>query len=113
MIMIEKLNKIAKKTKLSIKDMALIDELCVDHNIDFPITDCPDRYKEQVIVLLNYFSSSELLEEKQKGLTHELRDTVDIIWRGVRVNRHTITPEIEQALIEAGLTGLFKQTTQP
>jgi len=99
------LKNLSEKTTLSKYDKRRIEELSIEFNVDFPITNCQEKYKEQILILLN------ILDPKPKQeTTFELRDTIDIIWKGKRVNTHTITTEIAEDLIESGLIGLFKKT---
>jgi len=101
----EELIRLAEKPMLLKKDMRRIEELSLELNTDFPVTDCPDAYKKQITILLDKIEPNVKHE-----IIYKLRDTVDIIWKNKRVNPHTITPEIAEDLIESGLIGLFKKT---
>ena len=100
----EDLKKIAKKTTFSKADLRLIEELSVDNEMDFATTTCQDKYREQLILLIEKLCVP--LEQFETG-KYILRPTVDVFFRGMRVNVHTFTDEIGAQMIDAGFGNLI------
>ena len=96
----DELKKIVSKKTLSKDDKTKIEEYSLILGIDFKKTDCPDCHKDQALILLN-----KITENEHNNL--KFRDNVDIIYKGMRVNKHTITAEIAQQLLDAGLKNFF------
>ncbi len=75
-----------------------------------PKAKCPNCYKDQVMVLLAKIAEVKIAETPKKSISKDqfiLKEGVDIIWRGIRVNAHTLTNEIARKMISDQLFKFF------
>ena len=87
---IDKLRAIIESGKTSTADKQLIADLSVKYELPFePEKGCDGCYVDQALLIYN-----KMKDEEPKTCSARLRDDIDVIINGVRINNATLTDEM-------------------
>lgn len=88
---IERLRAICESGKVSAKDKQLITDLSMHYEIPFePGKGCANCWIDQAVILYNKMSK----DENRRACSAMLRDDIDVMIDGVRINNATLTEEL-------------------
>lgn len=95
---IERLREIVNRGKVNEKEKKFIEDLSQELEVAFDpkSSTCKDCYVDQAVVLFGK------LNGKSKG-DARLRDDIDVVINGVRINNATLTPELVEKYRGKGL----------
>lgn len=95
----ERLRKIAEEGNPTAEDKQFIVDLSVKYELDFdPKKSCKNCFVDQAIILYGI-----LEKEKPHHCGARLRDDIDVIINGVRINNATLTDELVERYRGKGL----------
>lgn len=96
---IDKLRAIIERGTVSAEEKQFIADLSIKHKLDFdPKKGCDNCYFDQAVLL-----ASKLKEEEPKTCSVRLRDDIDVVINGYRINNATLTDELVERYRGKGL----------
>lgn len=105
---IDKLREIAEKTanKVSAEDKQFIRSLASQYNVQLPKDkpNCKSCYVDAAVQIWKKIKESEPIPSERK---YVLRDGVDVIWNGIRINEASCTDELAEQWIKGGFPKLY------
>lgn len=104
------LRGIANKTAsgLTKEDKTVIENLATEHGVTIRSKRCNSCYIDAAVEVFGILSKQNAGEaETDKNCQYVLKQGVDILFNGIRVNEATITDEKAEALIGQGLSTEF------
>lgn len=95
-----------QKEPLTERQRADIIAMSVQMGVEFnPLSGCPNCYRDQVHILWRKLAEQEVLQtSKRKYL---LREGVDVVFKGVRINAATLTDKLAAELLSDGFSRHF------
>ena len=98
---IERLRAIIESGNVTSEDKQLIVDLSLKYQLDFkPKKGCDGRYQDQALLVYNAIKAEEGGEQKCKA---RLRDDIDVVINGYRINNATLTDELVEKYRGKGL----------
>lgn len=96
---IDKLRAIVETGKVSAEEKQLIADLSIKHGLEFdPKKGCDECYRDQAVVIYN-----KMKDEEPQKCSARLRDDIDVIINGYRINNATLTDELVERYRGKGL----------
>lgn len=100
---ISRLKEIASKTanQITNDDKAFIREYASQYGVGLPKDkpNCKSCYVDAAVLIYKAIKDAE---PKQTDRKYVLRDGVDVIWRGIRINEASVTDELAEKWIANG-----------
>lgn len=96
---LKKLQAMVERGKLTAEEKQYIADLSIKYNLPFdPKSKCENCYHDQAILLALHLKNLEAQKDMPR-----LRDDIDVIINGVRINNATLTPELVEKYRGKGL----------
>lgn len=106
----ERLREICNKAvkELTSEDIEFVTTLAGFHNVDIKRRGCKSCIVDAAVAVYKILTNGEDEEPKDDARKYVLRDGVDVLFNGIRINAATLTDKMAAALIEEGFdTSLF------
>lgn len=109
---IDKLREIAEKTasKITNDDKSFVKTLAFEYGIELPKDkpNCKSCYVDAAVMIYKAIRESEQqVKAKANARKYVLREGVDVIWRGVRINEASVTDELAEQWIAGGFPASY------
>lgn len=105
---ISRLKEIAVKTanQITNDDKAFIREYASQYGVEFPKDkpNCKSCYVDAAVLIYKAIKDAEPKPIERKYI---LRDGVDVIWRGIRINDASVTDELAEKWIANGFPKVY------
>ena len=105
---ISKLREIAGKSanQITNEDKAFIREYASQYGVELPKDkpNCKSCYVDAAVLIYKEIKDAE---PKPTDRKYVLRDGVDVIWRGVRINEASVTDELAEKWIANGFPKMY------
>lgn len=96
---LKKLQSIIEKVRVSAKDKQFIADLSIKYNLPFePNAKCDSCYHDQAVLLALHLKKIDANEDVPR-----LREDIDVVINGVRINNATLTAELVEKYRGKGL----------
>ena len=92
---------------LTADDKAFVEDLANENGVQVRRKGCSSCYVDSAVELFGKLSKSEESDEAGDGRKYVLRDGVDVLFNGVRVNAVTLTDEMAANLVAFGFDASF------
>lgn len=93
--------------EISKDDRAYVRRLAEQHGIEIKRKGCPSCYIDAAVLLFGKLSKEQETETKCQSPKYVLRDGVDVLFNGIRINAATINDELAERLISLGFDMSF------
>lgn len=100
----EKMKALAEKGKLTAKEREFVVKYAVENGIQLN-TLCKDCYRDAAIQLYSIYKPKE--EAKENGSAYQLRDGLDVLFNGLRINEATLTDKLAKRILKQGFPERF------
>lgn len=99
-------------SQLTPEDKAFIKAKAVEHGQDFaPKSACKSCYIDMAILLYKLLTDEANAEAKAEAKEDApkwiLKEGVDVVWRNIRINKHTITDAKAEQYVKSGFPTRF------
>lgn len=105
---IARLKEIAAKTanQITNDDKAFIRQYASQYGVELPKDkpNCKSCYVDAAVLIYKAIKDAE---PKPTDRKYVLRDGVDVIWRGIRINEASVTDELAEEWIENGFPKVY------
>lgn len=96
---VDKLRAIVERKQVTAEEKQLIADLSIKHELEFnPEKGCDNCFIDQAVFLYN-----KIKDEEPKKCSAKLRDDIDVIINGYRINNATLTDELVERYRGKGL----------
>lgn len=99
----EKMKALAEKSKLTAKEREFIVEHAVKNNISLN-TLCKECYRDAAVALYGIYKPKETTDN---GRAYQLREGLDVIFNGYRINEATLTDKLAKRILKQGFPERF------